>query len=345
MSKILIATDSWHPLINGVVTSFVYTTKELERKGHEVRLIHPGMFKTFPMPFYPEVKLSLGTGAVKDYIEEFDPDNIHIVTEGPIGRAARAYCLKNTISFTTSLHTKFPEFIKAVIPFFPLWFGYWLLKRFHAPAKYTLVPTESVKKELEEKGFEKVEVWSRGIDTELFSPKLRDKKSNETVWAYVGRVSKEKRIEDFLDLELPGIKKVVGDGPDLERLKLKYKNNKNIRFLGYRKGKELAKEYACSDVMVFPSKSDTFGNVIIESMSCGTPVAAYPVTGPIDIIKNGLNGHMHENLQEACILALKCNRSSTRLHVENNYDWEVATNQFIKFVLNDRPACETKAVS
>lgn len=323
--KIVIATDAWLPQVNGVVTTIGKTCDELRKLGHEVKVVSPEGFRTIPCPSYPEIRLALLPGRrIKRVIEAFDPDCIHIATEGPIGWATRRFCKRNNLPFTTAYHTQFPEYVRARVPI-PIKWTSRLLRRFHGRAVRTLVPTRSIKRMLDARGFKNVVIWSRGVDTEVFSP---DNPINYDypgpIYIYMGRISVEKNIEAFLDLELPGTKVMIGDGPDRERLETAYPDAK---FLGYKFGKELASALAGGDVFVFPSKTDTFGLVMLEAMACGLPVAALPVTGPIDVVSAGINGVLNHDLGTACTQALGIDRDACRRSAESQ-TWAHTTRQF-----------------
>ena len=301
--KIVIATDAWAPQINGVVTTLEKMGEELTALGNSVKYITPEGFKTFPCPSYPSIRLSiLPKAKVTSMLNEFEPDAIHIATEGPLGQAARAYCLKNKLKFTTSYHTQFPEYVRLRAPV-PLAWTYAYLRRFHDKAERTMVPTPSQQQMLFNRNFSNVVVWSRGVDTELFHPREKEFiKDPRPISMYMGRVAVEKNIEAFLELELPGTKYVVGDGPDLNMLKSKYPDTK---FTGFKRGIELAQYLSAADVFVFPSLTDTFGLVMLEAMACGVPVAAFPVTGPIDVVVQGKTGIVDNDLKQAVLKALE----------------------------------------
>ncbi len=301
--KIAIATDAWTPQINGVVTTLQKIGEELTTFGNEVKYITPEGFSTFSCPSYPSIKLALWPKAkVASILDTFEPDSIHIATEGPLGHAARSYCLKNNFKFTTSFHTQFPEYLRLRAPI-PVSWSYAYLRRFHDQAIRTMVPTPSQQQRLLERDFSNIVVWTRGVDTELFMHREKDFiDAPRPVSMYMGRVAVEKNIEAFLKLNLPGTKYVVGDGPDLEMLKTKYPA---VRFTGFKHGVELAKYLAASDVFVFPSLTDTYGLVMLEAMACGIPVAAFPVTGPIDVVIQGETGVLDNDLKKAVLHALE----------------------------------------
>jgi glycosyltransferase involved in cell wall biosynthesis len=324
--KIAIATDAWTPQVNGVVTTLLHTVTELTALGHELLLITPAGRRTLPCPSYPEIRLALFQGRqVARQLDLFAPDCIHIATEGPLGSAARRYCMKRRIPFTTSYHTQFPEYLRARLPI-PVRFSFAFLRRYHGAAVKTLVPTGSVKKMLDARQFTNVEIWSRGVDTVVFNPDAKVEFNwPRPVWINVGRVSVEKNIEQFLELDLPGTKVVVGDGPDRARLERKYPD---CRFLGYKFGAELSAHLAAADVFVFPSRTDTFGLVMLEAMACGVPIAALPVTGPVDVVRNGTTGVLDEDLRRACMAALQIDRGACRRFAESR-SWRSSTEQFL----------------
>lgn len=324
--KIALVTDAWLPQTNGVVRTLTITADRLSQAGYDVTLITPAGFRTVPCPTYPEIRLSLlSSGRVWRSLDALDPQAVHIATEGPLGLAARRWCLRRARAFTTSYHTQFPEYLRARLPV-PLAVSYAYLRWFHGKAAHTLVATPSMKRALEERGFGNLALWSRGVDTELFRP--RNEKFLDLprpVWLYFGRVAVEKGVEDFLRLDLPGTKLVVGDGPAASRLRQAYPE---AVFTGYRFGEELARHIAASDVFVFPSRTDTFGLVLLEAMACGVPVAAYPVTGPVDVVVDGVTGVLSDDLGAAARAALKLKRDACRQHALR-YTWEAATRQFI----------------
>lgn len=327
--RIAIVTDAWRPQVNGVVRTLTETKRELEAAGHTVELIAPERFTTFPCPTYPEIRLSLaGAGKVGALLDAFAPDAVHIATEGPLGWAARKACLKRGLPFTTAYHTRFPEYVNARIAA-PLSWSYAVLRRFHGAASRVMVPTPTVKNDLESWGFKNVVLWTRGVDLGVFKPGPRDRLNTKPpIFVYVGRVAVEKNVEAFLALDLPGSKWVVGEGPALAGLRAKYPE---VSYLGVLQQAELAHVYASADVFVFPSKTDTFGLVLLEAMACGTPVAAYPVTGPLDVLGDRpaerSGGAMHEDLREACMAALEIPRERALAHARD-YSWAECARQF-----------------
>ena len=323
--RIMIITDAWEPQVNGVVRTLKQTRAELIAMGHQVDMITPQEFKTIPCPTYPDISLSLFPGKkLAERIKTFAPDAMHIATEGPLGLAARAYGVRNHLPFSTAYHTRFPEYVQARTKI-PVSLTYRFLRWFHKPSMAVMAPTIVVKNDLEKYGFTNVVLWSRGVDLNIF--KMQPSKvlnSAHPIYLYVGRVAIEKNINAFLEINLPGSKWIVGDGLALASIKQKYPE---INYLGVLDQFELAKVYAAADVFVFPSKTDTFGLVLLEAMACGLPVAAYPVTGPIDVLGKSNAGVMHEDLKEACLQALKIPREQARAHAEK-FSWRAATEQF-----------------
>ena len=292
-------------------------------------MVTPEGRRTVPMPTYAEIRLAIFPGrSVTRELDEFDPEAVHIATEGPLGLAARRYCLKRGLPFTTAYHTQFPEYVRARAPI-PVAWTVALLRWFHGPAIRTMVPTARIRDKLDSRRFRNVVIWSRGVDTGLFSPHDRfDYQLPRPVWIYMGRVAVEKNIEQFLDLDLPGSKVIIGDGPDRNRLQERYGD---CHFLGYRFGAELAAHMAGGDVFVFPSRTDTFGIVMLEAMACGLPVAALPVDGPIDVITSDKVGALDEDLGKACHAALQLNREDCVAFVASR-SWRRSTTQFESYL-------------
>jgi len=323
--KLLLATDAWFPQINGVVRTLSMVVGKLREMGHEVEVIATGDFPAIPMPSYPEIKVSIWLKGLRKRIETFNPDAIHIATEGAIGIFTRNYCLKNGFTFTTSFHTRFPEYIRERAPI-PLSWTYPPIRGFHRQAFRTLVPTQKLKDDLTSWGFEHLEVWGRGVDTDLFNPQREPTQTFEgPVYLNVGRVAPEKNITAFLDLDLPGTKVVVGDGPQLDELKQAYPD---VVFPGAKQGEELAGYFAQADVFVFPSLTDTFGLVMLEANACGTPVAAFPVTGPLDVLKQDITGVMHQDLGIAIERASRLERQTCREEAMK-LSWDAIATQFL----------------
>ena len=323
--RIAIATDAWTPQVNGVVMTLHQTRDELIRQGHEVLMITPEGRPSFPCPTYPEIRLTLFQGRkIAQEIDVFEPDCIHIATEGTIGLSVRRYCRKRNLRFTTAYHTQFPEYVRARFPI-PISWTVALLRWFHRRSAHIMVPTASIQRLLQERGFANVVIWSRGVRTDVFVPEPKHQfELPRPIWIYVGRVSVEKNIETLLNLDLPGSKVIIGDGPDRERLTAQHPN---CHFLGYKFGAELAELLAGADVFVFPSVTDTFGLVMLEAMACGTPVAALPVTGPIDVVRDGDTGILDQDLAAAAQRALSIERSACRRFAEQR-TWTHSTCQF-----------------
>lgn len=324
--KLLVITDAWFPQINGVVRTISTVRDILRADGHEIEIIGPDRFRTIPCPSYPEIRLAWDVRwRIGGMMAAFAPDAVHIATEGPLGMAARRFCIKHGWPFTTAYHTRFPEYVSARLPVPESWLYAWL-RRFHGKAARVMVATKSMRDELEAHGFENVVAWSRGVDTDLFRPR------NETlfdlprpVWLYVGRVSVEKNIAAFLDLELDGTKVVVGDGPMLAELRERYPR---VHFTGAKRGEDLAHHYASADVFVFPSRTDTFGLVMLEALASGVPVAAYPVPGPLDVINGSAVGCLDEDLGKAARAALELSRPDCRDYVLK-FSWRACADQFL----------------
>ncbi len=327
--RILLATDAWDPQVNGVVTTLKRTIAECEKLGHEFKIVDYNQFKTISWPDYPEVKLALGCyEEVREIIQDYEPDAIHIATEGPVGFAARRVCQEWKLPFTTSYHTKFPEYVAARLPI-PLSVGYAIMRWFHKPSGRVMVATPTLQHDLESRGFRNISPWTRGVDTELFRPGLTEPTFaglQRPIMAYVGRVAVEKNIEAFLKVDRPGTKVIVGGGPQLEELRVKYPEAK---FLGPRFGDELAQVYSDADVFVFPSLTDTFGLVIIEAMAAGTPVAAFPAHGPIDLIPGSNAGAINDDLSVAITEALTLDRKDVRAYAEK-FSWRACAEEFIR---------------
>ena len=332
-ARILIVSDAWRPQVNGVVRTLATVSDELRAMGHTVEVIGPDRFRTFPTPTYPDIPLSILPGRkLRQLIEAFRPDTMHIATEGPLGIAARAWARKRGFAFTTSFHTKFPEYVQARTGL-PTGIFYRWLRGFHGAAAGMMVATNSLRDDLIARGFTHIRPWTRGVDLALFIPVSHDVPTED--WAslprpwflYVGRVAVEKNIKAFLDLDLPGSKIVVGGGPQLAELQRHYKG---VKFTGPRHGEALARCYAAADVFVFPSLTDTFGLVILEALACGTPVAAYPVTGPLDVLANTGDtvGAVDPDLRTAALRALNADRAACRRHAER-FSWRACAEIFL----------------
>lgn len=332
--RILIATDAWTPLVNGVVRTYQTVAKILKQKGDEIYFVTPEDSPTISFPLYPEIKLTLfARKKVEKAIDDFQPDVIHIGTEGPLGFATRQICLQRHLPFTTSYHTRFPDYLRQYMGV-PLSWSYPCYRRFHAHSKHVLVPSKSMKEELDKRDFQNVKVWSRGVDLKIFRPIESDvyEGLQKPIMLYVGRVSHEKNIETFLSLPCKGTKVVVGDGPLLNKLQIKFPE---VVFAGYQKGDNLAAYYSNADVFVFPSLTDTFGLVLLEALACGTPVAAFPVTGPKDVIGDAPVGGIHSNLAKAIGKALHTDRNNCRSFAKQ-FTWENCALSFRRYLARIR---------
>jgi glycosyltransferase involved in cell wall biosynthesis len=331
--KILVATDAWHPQVNGVVATYQRLAAELPALGAELAFLTPDDFKTIAMPRYREIALAIpDRRRAASRIAAAAADHIHIATEGPVGWMARSYCRRHKLTFTTSYHTRFPEYAAEHFGL-PRSIVYSVMKRFHRGSAGIMVATPSLQRELTARGFRNVTPWTRGVDTDVFKPRPdRIFGGDGPVFLYVGRVSREKNIEAFLSADLPGIKVVVGDGPHLHALIERFPN---VRFAGRRTGEDLARHFASADVFVFPSRTDTFGLVILEAMASGLPVAAYPVTGPIDIIDDAKSGAVDEDLAAAARRALKLESTNARRRALD-FTWRATAELFLKNVRQAR---------
>jgi glycosyltransferase involved in cell wall biosynthesis len=333
--KILIVTDAWKPQVNGVVRTMEVLGSDLTALGHSVRYATPEGRFTVPMPTYPEIRLALfPRGLLEKEIRDFAPDAVHIATEGTMGLSARAICIKYGIAFSTSFHTRFPEYVKARFPFIPEEWVYRWLRWFHGPATAMMVATQSLKREMTAHGFHHLRIWSRGVDVDHFRPMPDATLPYEgPIWLYVGRVAVEKNIEAFLALDLPGTKLVVGDGPARVALAAKYPA---VQFLGALTGEALVKAYSASTVFVFPSRTDTFGLVLLEALACGIPVAAYPVLGPLDVVGDAPVAALDEDLRTACLKALEIARSHSSPSPREfalGHSWRACTLQFLRNIV------------
>jgi glycosyltransferase involved in cell wall biosynthesis len=324
--RVLIATDAWHPQVNGVVRTLTSLARSAKKLGVDIEFLSPEGFPTVPLPTYPGLRLALPRRRqIALRIEEAKPDAIHIATEGPIGHQTRAYCLRHDWPFTTSYTTRFPEYISARWPI-PEGLIYAGLRRFHRAAAVTMVATPSLEAELGARGFTKIGRWTRGVDTDLFRPdRAIELPFPRPIFACVGRVAVEKNLEAFLSLNLPGTKLVIGSGPQEDELKQRFPNAK---FLGLIENGKLAAHLAAADVFVFPSRTDTFGVVQLEALASGVPIAAFPVTGPKDVVGGHPVGVLDEDLRAACLAALKLSRETCR-NFALQYSWENSARQFI----------------
>ena len=323
--RILVATDAWHPQVNGVVRTYERLAVELAALGVEMTVLAPHEFRTLPCPTYPEIRLALpGPARIAARFRAVKPDAVHIATEGPLGWMARRYCRKRGIRFTTSFHTRFPEYLNQRFAIPTTWTGA-VLRHFHNAGSGLMAATPSLARELESQGFESVLPWTRGVDTTLFRPRPVRLFGDGPVFLYVGRIAAEKSITAFLDLDLPGRKVVVGGGPQLDELTARYPD---VLFTGKRTGEALAECYASADAFVFPSRTDTFGMVLLEAMASGLPVAALPVCGPQDVVTNGVTGVLSNDLRAAALAALSLDRDRVRAKAAE-YSWENAARLFL----------------
>ena len=326
--RIALVSDAWAPQVNGVVRTLTALISELGARGHHVTTITPDLFRTLPCPTYPEIRLALRPAArVGALLDAAKPEAIHISTEGPLGLAARRHCLRRGWGFTTAFHTRFPEYVAARFAVPPAW-SYALMRRFHAPSKGVMVATETVRRELAVRGFGNLTSWNRGVDAELYQPARREDFLGlpRPIFLAVGRVAVEKNFSAFLELDLPGSKVVVGDGPMLDKLR---RRHPEAHFLGRHVGKDLARLYASADVFVFPSRTDTFGLVLLEALASGVPVAAYPVPGPLDVIGDSGAGVLDEDLGKAALAALDIPRECCRAHALR-FTWAASADQFVE---------------
>lgn len=343
--KIALVTDAWQPQTNGVVTALVALVRELTLLGHEVEVIHPGRFDTWPCPGHPDIALAFrARRKLEGLLLATRPDAIHLATEGPLGWAARRWCLRNKQPFTTACHTRFPELLKATVGL-PLGVGYALFRRFHRPSHGVMVPSKGVMTLLEAKGFRRLRPWTQGVDIRLFGFEPVPQTSRllgalpRPVSLYVGRLSVEKGVEDYLAMDLPGSKVVCGTGPLEAKFKQRYPD---VHWLGVLPRHELAQVYASADVLVFPCRTETFGLVLLEAMASGTPVAAYPVVGPAEILGKGLGGVLSEDLQQATLRALALPRHHARLRALD-FGWTRAAQLFVEHLVPMAPPSVPRA--
>jgi len=341
--RILLVTDAWAPQVNGVARTLQMTRDTLNGFGHIVEVLTPAGHRTIPCPGYPEIRLTLRPKrATRQAFSKGPYDAVHIATEGPLGVAARRWCLRHGLEFTTSCHTRFPEYLRCRAPV-PLAWSYAWLRWFHGAGKRTFVRTATQRRLMAARGFINLAIWPGGVDTSQFRPHDRDHlEMARPISMYMGRVAKEKNIERFLELEMPGSKVVIGDGPACAELRQKFPE---VHFLGYRHGDELARCLSSADVFVFPSRTDTLGLVILEAMACGVPVAAYPVPGPQDLIRDGGTGAMDEDLQKAVLRALSIDGADC-IEFASQHSWANCTRQFLAMLQpidteDDRPAYDS----
>jgi len=334
--RLLIVTDAWAPQVNGVVRTLATMAGMLRDAGDEVEVIGPDRFPSVPMPGYKEIRLAVAPRRrLARLVRAYMPCAVHIATEGPLGWAMRGLCRKYGWPFTTAFHTKFAEYLEARAGVPAAWSWRWL-RHFHAPAEATLAATQTLRDELAARGFRHIRPWTRGVDLDRFSPEPREPYAGlpRPIFLYAGRVAIEKNIEAFLGLDLPGSKVVVGSGPALAGLKQRFPA---AHFLGWRENGALARSYAGADVFVFPSRTDTFGLVLLEAMASGTPVAAFPVTGPRDVVTDPRVGVLDEDLRAACLAALACDRAAARQHAEA-FSWAASFAQFREALVQFQPS-------
>jgi glycosyltransferase involved in cell wall biosynthesis len=324
--RILIVTDAWTPQVNGVVTCLSSLEQELMCLGHVVKVLSPQDFRSVPCPTYNKIPLVWDLWRVGPAIQAFSPDCVHLATEGPLGWAARFWLKRRGLAFSTAIHTRFPEYVTTRFPFVPLRWGYALLRHFHAPSQAVLVTTERLYEGFSALGFTTLKIWRKGVDAELFYPSEHAPSKALPVFLYVGRVALEKNLRAFLDLAVPGIKRVVGDGPERETLQQEYPD---VQFSGYLFAAELREAYQQASVLVFPSLTDTYGLVMVEAIACGTPVAAFPVAGPLDVIVEGVSGVMSDDLQAACMAALSLDRERCSRTVQE-HSWRASAEAFLR---------------
>jgi glycosyltransferase involved in cell wall biosynthesis len=331
--KILVATDAWHPQVNGVVRTLGHVAREAPLLGAELEFLSPDQFWTLPMPSYPEIRLALVTpGDIERRLKSSKPAAIHVATEGPIGHAMRRVCLRHGLPFTTSFHTRFPDYLAERLPVPERWTSeltWGWLRRFHAPGAAVLAATPTLASELSSRGFKNVKLWPRGVDADLFHPREgANVNLPRPIFLTVGRLAVEKNVEAFLKLDLPGTKLVIGDGPARGSLSRKFPG---AVFMGARHGAALAEIYAAADVFVFPSRTDTFGLVLLEALASGVPVAAFPAAAPRDVIGAANVGSLDEDLQRACLNALECRREDCR-EFALGMTWATSARIFLEHV-------------
>lgn len=329
MRRLVVITDAWHPQVNGVVSCYDRMNERLGVRGWEMKVIHPGLFRTVSLPGYPEIRLAIfAKRKMRRLLREMRPDAVHIAVEGPLGLAARSICRSRKIPFTTCYHTHFQMYLEARGLRFFVGAAYAYLRWFHNSGVRTMVATPSLREELASHGFKNLALWPLGVDISAFKKDSAPIAQGlpKPIFAYFGRVSVEKSVEEFLQLDLEGTKLVIGDGPDRKRLEGTYA--KEAKFLGYKSGQELADWLSACDVMVFPSRTETFGLVIVEALACGVPVAAHDVMGPRDIISSGVDGYLSEDLGDAAMKCLSLDRAACRKKAES-YSWGASADAFV----------------
>jgi glycosyltransferase involved in cell wall biosynthesis len=322
--RLLIVTDAWLPQVNGVVTSLKALVAELEGQSHVVGLLTPQDFRHRPCPSYPEIPLAWDLWKVGEKISGFAPDCVHLATEGPLGWAARRWLVRRGLKFSSAIHTRFPEYVNTRWPWLPMGWGYAFLRRFHAPSAAVLVSSERMRGTFADHAFENLALWRKGVDIQRFQPGA-GAPPGQPVFLYVGRLAQEKNLEAFLALDLPGRKRVVGDGPQRAELEAAYPQ---VEFLGYRHGDQLAEAYRSASVLAFPSLTDTLGLVMYEALACGTPVAAFPVAGPLDVLEQGVTGVMDADLRSACLGALELDRQACAQWARGQ-TWRASAQEFL----------------
>jgi glycosyltransferase involved in cell wall biosynthesis len=328
--RFALVSDAWRPQVNGVARTLAALHDGLTAAGHDVFALTPELFRTVPCPTDREVRLAIAAQPrLTRLLEGLMPDAIHIATEGPLGTAARRYCINHSLHFTTAYHTKYPEYLKARFGV-PMAWTYAMLRRFHCRSSAIMVATETIRRELAENGFERLALWTRGVDITLFQPGRPPAVDlPRPVFLCVSRIAAEKNLPVFLDLDLPGSKLVVGDGHLLPEMKRRYPN---VHFAGRQQGEALVRHYASADVFVLPSRTETFGLVMLEALACGVPVAALPVPGPLDVIGNSAAGALEWDLRAAAMAALEIPRELCRSHAER-FSWRTSIEQFLSHVV------------
>lgn len=323
--RLLIVTDAWVPQVNGVVTSLQALLGELCELGHQVEVLSPAAFRCVPCPSYPEIPLVWNLWRVAAAIEAFAPDAVHLATEGPLGWAARRWLRRRGLAFSSAVHTRFPEYLSARCRWLSLDLGYAYLRRFHRPSRAVLVSTDRLRAGLAAHGLQRLVLWRKGVDTRLFAPRQPAAAAVKEVFLYVGRIAPEKNLQAFLSLDLPGEKWVVGDGPQRQALQ---QIHGDVKFFGYRHGEALAECYRRASVLVFPSLTDTYGLVMLEAQACGTPVAAFAVPGPLDVVVPGVTGVLGDDLRQACLAALELDRSRCA-QAARQHAWRASALEFL----------------
>lgn len=324
--RLLIVSDTWEPRVSGVATCLRALVVELEALGHVVGVLSPQDFRALPCPGYPEIPLVWDLWRVAEKIRAFAPDAVHLAAEGPLGWAARLWLQRRGLAFSTAIHTRFAEFTHARWPLILLSWGYSWLRAFHRPSRSVLVSTSRMQSEFSRLGFEHLVLWRKGVDLQQFRPRLEALAEEAPVFLYVGRLAAEKNLDAFLALDLPGEKHMVGDGPLRAELERRYRQ---VRFHGYLRGEALAAAYRSASVLVFPSRADTLGLVMLEALACGTPVAAFPVAGPLDVLRQGVSGVMDEDLRRACLRALTLDRRACVAEAQRQ-SWRASALEFLE---------------